>query len=95
MLDYDYITNQYKLIAVDLSRQKELDADPKSTHQIKFVLKLKNVYSESRQSPIHVDFKDFRKNQRNKTKILSRECKSLINDREFLKSKSQTEKIVN
>ena len=37
LLDYDYIKNHYRLIAVDLSRQKELDADPKAIQQIKFV----------------------------------------------------------
>ena len=30
LLDYEYIKNHYRLMAVDLSRQKELDADPKS-----------------------------------------------------------------
>ena len=29
-LDYDYIKNHYRFIAVDLSRQKELNADPKA-----------------------------------------------------------------
>ena len=29
LLDYEYIKNHYRLMAVDLSRQKELDADPK------------------------------------------------------------------
>ena len=29
LLDYDYIKNHYRLIAFDLSRQKELDADQK------------------------------------------------------------------
>ena len=29
LLDYDYIKNHYRLIAVDLRRQKGLDADPK------------------------------------------------------------------
>ena len=29
LLDYDYIKHLYRLIAADLSRQKELDADPK------------------------------------------------------------------
>ena len=29
LLDYDYIKHHYRLIAADLSRQKELDADPK------------------------------------------------------------------
>ena len=29
LLDYDYIKNNYRLIAADLSRQKQLDAYPK------------------------------------------------------------------
>ena len=33
--------NHYRLIAVDLSRQKELDADPKAIQQIEFVGQLK------------------------------------------------------
>ena len=37
-----YIKNHYRLIAVDLSRQKELDADPKAIQQIEFVGQLKN-----------------------------------------------------
>ena len=37
LLDYEYIKNHYRLIAVDLSRQKELDADPKAIQQIEFV----------------------------------------------------------
>ena len=41
-LDYDYIKNHYRLTAVDLSRQKELDADPKAIQQIELVGKLKN-----------------------------------------------------
>ena len=36
LLDYDYIKNHYLLIAVDLSRQKELDADQKAIQQIEF-----------------------------------------------------------
>ena len=28
LLDYDYFKKYYKLVAVDLSKQKELDADP-------------------------------------------------------------------
>ena len=30
LLDFDYIKNHYRLIALDLSKQKELDADPKA-----------------------------------------------------------------
>ena len=43
LLGYDYIKNHYKWIAVDLSRQKELDADPKVIQQIEFVGQLKKV----------------------------------------------------
>ena len=39
--DYDYIKNHYKLRAVYLSRQKELDADPKAIQQIEIVAQLK------------------------------------------------------
>ena len=37
LLDYDYTKNHYRCIAVDLSRQKELDADPKTIQQIEFI----------------------------------------------------------
>ena len=30
LLDYDYIKNEYRSIALDLSRNEELDADPKA-----------------------------------------------------------------
>ena len=30
LLDYDYIRNHYRLVAVDLSRHKKLDSDPKA-----------------------------------------------------------------
>ena len=42
LLDYEYIKSHYRIIAVDLSRQKELDADPKAIQQIEFVGQLKN-----------------------------------------------------
>ena len=41
LLDYDYIKNHYRLTAVDLSRQKELDAYSKAMQQIEFVGQLK------------------------------------------------------
>ena len=43
MLDYDHIKNHYWLIAVDLSRQKELDADSKPIQQIESVWQLKKL----------------------------------------------------
>ena len=36
LLDYQYFKDHYQLIAVDLSKQKELDADPRATQQIEF-----------------------------------------------------------
>ena len=43
LLDYECIETQYKLIAIDLSRQKELISDPKANQQIEFVGQLKNT----------------------------------------------------
>ena len=37
------LLSYYRLIAVDLSRQKELDTDPKTNHQIEFVRQLKKL----------------------------------------------------
>ena len=34
--DYDYFKKNYELVAVDLSKQKELDADPRAIQQIEF-----------------------------------------------------------
>ena len=40
LLDYNYFNKHYKLVAVDLSKQKELDADPRAIQQIelKYIL---------------------------------------------------------
>ena len=36
MLDYFYIKNYYRLIAIDLSKQEALDTDPKAIQKISF-----------------------------------------------------------
>ena len=36
MLDYNYFDKHYKLVAVNLSKQKELDAGPRAIQQIEF-----------------------------------------------------------
>ena len=36
LLDYPYFANTYKMIAVDLSKQQALDADPRAIQQINF-----------------------------------------------------------
>ena len=40
LLDYSYFKENYKMIAVDLSRQSELDADPRAIQQINFTTNL-------------------------------------------------------
>ena len=48
LLDYDYFKKNNQLIAVDLSKQRELDADPRAIQQIEFIGMLKtrsNVFT--------------------------------------------------
>ena len=40
LLDYPYFKDSYKLIAVDLSQQQALDADPRAIQQISFTANL-------------------------------------------------------
>ena len=40
LLDYSYFMNAYKMIAVDLSKQRALDADPRAIQQINFTVNL-------------------------------------------------------
>ena len=40
LLDYPYFAGTYKMIAVDLSKQQALDADPRAIQQINFTANL-------------------------------------------------------
>ena len=40
LLDYQYFKDNYQIIAVNLNKQKELDADPRAIQQIEFYEKL-------------------------------------------------------
>ena len=40
LLDYPYFKENYKMIAIDLSRQNELDADPRGIQPINFTANL-------------------------------------------------------
>ena len=40
LLDYSYFKDHYKMIAVDLSKQQALDADPRAIQQINFMANL-------------------------------------------------------
>ena len=40
MLDYPYFKDSYEMIAVDLTKQEALDADPRAIQQINFTANL-------------------------------------------------------
>ena len=40
LLNYPYFKNHYKMIAIDLSKQQALDADPRAIQQINFTANL-------------------------------------------------------
>ena len=42
LLDYSYFKDHYRMIAIDLSKQQVLDADPTGTQQISFTANLYN-----------------------------------------------------
>ena len=47
LFDFNYFDKHYKLVGVDLSKQKELDADPRAIQQIEFKYMLgtnSNIY---------------------------------------------------
>ena len=43
LLDYNYFNNYYEMIAIDLSKQQEFDADPKAIQQLNFTGNLDQV----------------------------------------------------
>ena len=47
LLDYPYFKRYYKLIAIDLSKQQKLDADPKATQKINFTGNLDRAESSA------------------------------------------------
>ena len=44
LLDYNYFKKHYKLVAIDSSKQKGLDADPRAIQQIEFKYMLGTIY---------------------------------------------------
>ena len=62
MLDYDYIKNYHRLTAVDLDRQKGIDAYPKAIQHIELVGQLKKYFCcKSWQYVIYVYLNNFGK----------------------------------
>ena len=47
LLDYPYFKENYKMIAIDLSKQQSLDADPRAIQQIDFTANLDRAENTS------------------------------------------------
>ena len=58
LLDYTYFKKYYKMIAVDLSKQQALDADPKAIQQINFTANLDRADN----TRLYFIFKEAKKN---------------------------------
>ena len=88
LLDYDYIKNHYRLIAMDLNRQKELDSNLKAIQQIASLKSLDDesnaVNADGTQSMIILT--NLEKIQRNEIKSFSRKCNSIMNNRKLTRS---------
>ena len=70
LLDYPYFLNTYKMIAVDLRRQRALDADPRAIQQINFTANLDRA-GNTRVYFILEEAKE--------TRLFTRNSKSIVN----------------
>ena len=76
-----------------MSRQKELDPDPKAIQQIEFVGQLKKLHAKYNTKKIQVMINlcflnSFTKNQKNEIKNISRKCNSIMNDGRLSRNES-------
>ena len=57
LLDYPYFKDTYKMIAIDLSKQQALDADPRAIQQINFTANLdragNSILEEAKETILH------------------------------------------
>ena len=73
LLDFDYFKKHYRLVAIDLSKQKEFDVDPRAVEQIEFIRKLQQ------NATVYTTWKNQKKLFLNFTTELSKSCKQHIN----------------
>ena len=72
LLDYTYFKKYYKMIAIDLSKQQALDADPKAIQQINFTANLDRAGN----TRIYFILEEAKKNC---LRLFTRNCKSFMN----------------
>ena len=56
LLNYNYFDKHYKLVAVDISKQKELDADPRAMQQIEFKYMLGTIGYSKNLKKLYLNF---------------------------------------
>ena len=71
LLDYSYFKDHYKMIAIDLSKQQALDADPRAIQQINFTVNLDRAGNTTM-------FFIIKKSKRNCVRLFKRNCKSFV-----------------
>ena len=72
LLDYAYFRDNYKIIAIDLSKQQALDADTRAIQQIRFTENL------DRTGNIRIFF-IFEERKKNCLRLFTGNCKSFVN----------------
>ena len=88
LLKYDYIKTHYRLIAVDLSRQKELDVDSKAIQQIEFVGQLKKLGDDGNATDAGNDQSVFEKISKKQDQNIPKEINSIIKDGKLPRSET-------
>ena len=83
----DYKTH-YRLIAVDLSRQKELDVDSKAIQQIEFVGQLKKLGDDGNATDAGNDQSVFEKISKKQDQNIPKEINSIIKDGKLSRSET-------
>ena len=78
LLDFEHIKYHYRSIAIDLSRQIDLNAGPKVIQQIELFGQLKKLDNTNGNAESMFFLTILEKNQRNKIKIFSRKGNSIL-----------------
>ena len=76
MLDFAYFEKNYRIIAVDLSKQKALDADSRAIQQIIFTGEIKPTVADTRVIIFYV----LEKSKRNNIRIFKRNNKTFVSN---------------